>query len=122
MKEEVTPKINITQRALDQIKLVLENDYTLNENTLRLTIDGKGCNGFDYAIGFDKKTEEDFIIEFNGFDLAIDKFCSYYCQDGEIDYLLDIKNDVEGFLFSNLAEKKYRGKFFKDESKTPTFG
>ncbi len=120
MTNAINPlKIEVTQRALSQIKLILENDYTLTEKTLRISIDGKGCNGFDYAVGFDKKLDNDTSIQYNDFVIVLDPFAAHYCNQGELDYLFDIANDVEGFIFTNKNEKNYRGKFFKDESKAP---
>jgi iron-sulfur cluster insertion protein len=120
MMNAINPlQIEVTDRALAQIKLILENDYTLTDKTLRISIDGKGCNGFDYAIGFDKKFENDKVIDQGDFQIVLDPFASHYCNQGELDYLFDIANDVEGFIFTNKNEKNYRGKFFKDESKAP---
>ena len=51
----------------------------------------------------------------------IDPFTAYYCQSGEVDYILNIEKEVEGFHFENKNEKNHRGKFFKNEDKTPKF-
>ena len=53
------PKIQISKEALSQIKLIKENDYTVEGLHFRISIDGKGCNGFDYALGFHQKNDDD---------------------------------------------------------------
>lgn len=116
-------KIHISNKALEQIKLILDNDYTLGEQQLRLKVDGKGCNGFDYAIGFTEKEKDDLElpIEFTflSFKILLDPFTAFYCKEGTIDYIQDFANDTEGFTFENANEKKYRGKFFKNSNNVP---
>ena len=51
--------------------------------------------------------------------IHLDPLVSFYIKEGHIDYIFDHENQVDGFVFENKDEKKYRGKFFKDESKTP---
>jgi len=119
--EEV--KFIVTPEALKQLALITVNDYTLKDQVFRLKVDGKGCGGFDYALGFTPPTEGDLIYHqsFDNIDLAIyiDPFTAFYCKEGTLDYICDLENDQEGFIFTNDNETKYRGKFFKDESMVP---
>jgi Fe-S cluster assembly iron-binding protein IscA len=116
--------ITITTDAFNQIKLIQDNDYTIQDQVFRLKIDGKGCNGFDYALGFTEAHPDDLKYTFNQGDSAItfniDPFTAYYCKLGKVDYISNVKKMVEGFHFENLNEKDHRGKFFKNESKVPT--
>jgi len=115
--------IEITENAIRQICLIRENDYTLDNQVFRLKIDGKGCQGFDYAIGFADQHVDDLVLNVQKPDhqasLHLDPFTAYYCSEGTIDYIQDFEHDTEGFHFENKNEKQYRGKFFKNESKTP---
>ncbi len=120
------PKIQISKEALSQIKLIKENDYTVEGLHFRISIDGKGCNGFDYALGFHQKNDDDTVITMEDDQgrktnqlIHLDPLVSFYIKEGHIDYIFDHENQVDGFVFENKDEKKYRGKFFKDESKTP---
>ena len=116
-------KLEITEAAFRQAKLILENDFTLKNSKLRLSIDGKECHGFTYALGFTQPTDKDILIELNTdqgeIELLMDPFVAHYCYAGKIDYIFDPENDLEGFQFHNENEKKYRGKFFKKESMAP---
>lgn len=115
--------ITITPNAIEQISLIQENDYTIQDQVFRLQIDGKGCGGFDYALGFTQTHPDDLIYKVSSNDksltISIDPFTAFYCKSGVIDYIFDIEKKVEGFHFENLNEKDHRGKFFKNESKVP---
>lgn len=115
--------ISITEQALEQIILIIKNDFTVEGKVLRVTISGKECDGFNYDFGFDEKHSDDILEEFNykdtPFQLARDPFTAHYFQNGEIDYKLDLENNVDGFVVTNFDQGKFQGKFFKDESLTP---
>ena len=111
-------KIDLTAAAFEQIKLILENDYTLEGLNFRLKIDGKGCDGFTYATGFSEKVEDDIELEFehsgNSIKILLDSFALFYCKEGTLDFLLNVNESEDGFTFINNNEDKYHGKFFKD--------
>ncbi len=114
----------LTDHAARQIKLIQENDYTLENMVFRLKIGGKGCGGFTYETGFSEPLTDDIIItrefDFATITIHIDPFTHYYCHAGVLDYLFDPDNNDDGFLFKNYNEHKHEGKFFKDESLVPT--
>lgn len=116
-------KIDLSAAAFEQILLIAENDYTLEGLTFRLKIDGKGCDGFTYATGFSEKDAEDKELIYNHNDreiiILIDPFTAFYCEQGNLDYLLIAKEGEEGFTFTNSNEHNYHGKFFKDGHLTP---
>lgn len=116
-------KIQITDNAKAQLWLIQQNDYTIKDQVFRLKVDGKGCGGFDYALGFTKALSDDLVISFPHNEgelfLSIDPFTAFYCQSGTIDFVTDYENDIEGFRFKNENESKYRGKFFKNEELLP---
>jgi len=114
---------SVTNEALKQLALIIENDFTIKGQVFRLKVDGKGCGGFDYALGFTAPLEDDLIYRQKYQDqelfIHIDPFTAFYCKEGTLEYVCDIENDREGFGFINYNEEKYRGKFFKDESMVP---
>ena len=120
-----TMKITITDQAKEQIKLILQNDYTIEEKTLRLTIAGKECDGFTYNLGFNPKHPDDSIIDFKidddfSFQLVRDPLTTHYFNNGIIDFKLDAQNNSDGFIITNHDQENFKGKFFKDESLTPS--
>jgi Fe-S cluster assembly iron-binding protein IscA len=50
--------VTITQRAAEKIKelMAAENDPALT--ALRVAVEGGGCSGFQYALGFDAAADE----------------------------------------------------------------
>ncbi|MBC74444.1 MAG: hypothetical protein CME64_00355 [Halobacteriovoraceae bacterium] len=111
--------IQVSKAALEQIKLIKENDYTLNDEKFRLKIGGKGCDGFTYDTGFSTPLEDDVELEFGEVKVILDPFTAHYCKEGSLDFLLNPKTNEDGFVFINFNEEKYHGKFFKDESMAP---
>ena len=112
-------EIDLTNAAYQQIKLIRENDFTLDKQYFRLKIGGKGCDGFTYETGFSEKLDDDIVLIFNDLEILVDPFTFHYCKTGYLDFLLNPKNNEDGFVFINANEAQYHGKFFKDESMTP---
>ena len=52
------PSIEISLQAQNQLSLMIEHEFKAQDVGLRLSIDGKGCDGFTYAIGFTKPTND----------------------------------------------------------------
>ena len=117
--------LHFTDIAFMQIKLILEQDYTLEGHYFRIKIDGKGCDGFKYACGFTPREEGDVECHFTHPTLhqklfyLMDTFTDYYLKHGEVDYLLNTETYEEGFIITNFDEKKYYGKFFKNTEMVP---
>lgn len=113
-----TPRPSITDSATSQLLLMKENDWTLEGKDIRISISGKGCDGFDYAIGFDNRHNEDFVYQEKGLNFLFDPFCAFYAQNLEIDFKIDPEKNVDGFVIKSLDQKKHTGKFWRqDESK-----
>lgn len=114
-------KIIVTQSAFEQIQLMKENDFTLGEQEFRVQISGKGCDGFDYQMGFDKKKNDDKEIRAYNDQLIIlmDPFTEFYTSEATIDYVFDHVNNCDGFSITNHKQHEHKGKFFKDTSKLP---
>jgi iron-sulfur cluster insertion protein len=119
-------KIEITAAAFEQIRLITENDYTLDGLNFRLKIDGKGCDGFTYATGFSEVHSDDKKLIYQHKDheltIIIDPFTLFYCMEGELDFFIRTKENQDGFIFINANEDNYHGKFFKEGEMVPTIG
>jgi len=128
------PHLAFTSSALSQLKLILENDFTLAGKYFRLVISGKGCDGFTYSAGFTDLHEDDILVEAvlkNDLDLAkheeslskpidptgvfvaVDPFAAFYLYEVTVDYKLDLETNDEGFVVTNHHQKDYHGKFWK---------
>ncbi len=100
------PKVYFTNFAKEQLKLIVENDFTLKGKYLRILISGKGCDGFKYSVGFADLNDDNF-------EVIMDPFTAFYLQNTEVDYVLDLETGDEGFVVTNKDQKKYHGKFWK---------
>lgn len=124
-RDMVTPPvIMFTERALNQLKLIIENDFTLAGKYFRIIVSGKGCEGFTYAAGFTDLNEDDFQIRIANTEeeiyVVIDPFAAFYLQEASVDFIQDFEQDAEGFVIVNHSQSEFRGKFWRqDPSKTP---
>jgi len=121
------PEVTLSDQALNQLKLIIENDFTLKGKYLRLLISGKGCDGFNYSVGFTDWNQDDILIRPQNidphtfdFELIMDPFTAFYLQKCSVDYIEDFANNNEGFVVINKNQKQFSGKFWKkDEQKVP---
>ena len=78
----VPPLIMFTERALSQLKLIIQNDFTLAGKYFRIVVSGKGCEGFTYAAGFTDLQEDDFLIRIANSEedvfVIIDPFAGFF--------------------------------------------
>jgi iron-sulfur cluster insertion protein len=124
-REQVSaPRIEFTPRALEQIELIIKNDFTLKGRYFRILISGKGCDGFTYSTGFTEFHDEDFMVKIENkknldFSVLIDPFASFYLQETVVDFIQDYEKDLEGFVVENKNQNQFSGKFWR-ESPTDT--
>ena len=80
--------VTITERAAEKVKelLAAENDPSLT--ALRVAVEGGGCSGFQYALGFDSAAEDnDETWEYHGVRVIVDRFSLPYLQGSSVDYI-----------------------------------
>ena len=124
-KELVTPPlIMFTERALLQLKLIIDNDFTLAGKYFRIVISGKGCEGFTYAAGFTDLNDDDFQIRIANTHeeifVIVDPFAGFYFHEASVDFVQDFDQDAEGFVIVNHAQSEFKGKFWRSSpEKTP---
>ncbi|MFA5584091.1 MAG: hypothetical protein WDA09_07745 [Bacteriovoracaceae bacterium] len=111
-------QLEITQAARNQLLLMTEHDYTLQNQFFRIQIGGKECHGFTYQLGFTAKDQNDLEISLENLTLLIDPFTAYYTQHAKLDFQMNEEGE-DGFVLTNLNQSEHRGKFFKDLSKLP---
>jgi iron-sulfur cluster insertion protein len=111
------PVIMFTERALSQLKLIIDNDFTLAGKYFRIVVSGKGCEGFTYAAGFTDLNEDDFQVRIANTDEEIyvlaDPFAAFYLQEASVDFVQDFELDSEGFVIVNHAQGEFKGKFWR---------
>lgn len=91
--------VMLTERAARQIREIKEEEGLDDELYLRVAVEGGGCSGLSYKLGFDIKTDEDEIVESQGLEIVIDPKHMMYLEGIEIDYPDGL--DARGFTFDN---------------------
>src|SRR5437870_7775397 len=93
-----TPLLTVTERAATKIKELLAEEDDVS--VLRIAIQGGGCSGFQYGLGFDRgAVEGDHEFEANGVPVVIDPFSAPYLRGAEVDYVDSIQ--AAGFAINN---------------------
>ena len=79
--------VGFTESAANKVKALVEEEKNPNLK-LRVSVDGGGCSGFQYAFAFDEKTnDDDTVIEKNGATMLVDVTSMQYLNGSEVDYL-----------------------------------
>jgi len=90
--------VSLTETAAAKIKaLMAEEDEVA---VLRVAVQGGGCSGFEYALGFDSGAQEgDHQLSLHGVDVVVDPFSAPYLQGATIDFLNGLQES--GFKIDN---------------------
>jgi len=88
-----TPQIEITDSAAAKVADLIANEKGANPDqlSLRISISGGGCSGFQYHFTLDDaKTADDQIFEKNGIAVLIDSTSLGLLSNAIIDYTQDL--------------------------------
>jgi len=98
--EEPTTLIALTERAAAKIRELQADEPTGDAEVLRVAVQGGGCSGFEYALGFDRAVQEgDHVLEAFGVRVVVDPFSAPYLQGAQIDFLDGLQES--GFKIEN---------------------
>ncbi|KUG09564.1 HesB/IscA family protein [Solirubrum puertoriconensis] len=102
-----TAPITLTSRALEEVKNILREKNVPAEYGLRVGVQGGGCSGLSYLLGFDKAKEQDETFDVDGVKLIMDKKHAMYVLGMEVDFQDGL--NARGFTFSNPQAKSTCG-------------
>jgi iron-sulfur cluster assembly accessory protein len=92
--------VSLSERAAVKIKELMATEPPGEAEVLRVAIQGGGCSGFQYGLGFDTGSQEgDLELELHGVTIVVDPFSAPYLSGAEIDYLETIQE--AGFKIDN---------------------
>lgn len=93
------PTVKLTERAARQVRKI-KSDEELDEDLyLRVAVEGGGCSGLSYKLGFDYKSDDDKTFESEGIEIVIDTRHMMYLEGISIDYPDGL--NARGFIFDN---------------------
>ncbi len=95
---EVQP-VTLTEAAASKIKELLGENQNADEQALRVAVRGGGCSGFQYALAFDKRKDEDLVFERDGVNVVVDKTSMQFVFGSEVDYVDGLQG--AGFAVNN---------------------
>jgi iron-sulfur cluster assembly protein len=100
MASEQTQKmITVTPKAAEKIKEFMKEE-TENPEYLRVYVQGGGCSGLSYGMGFEKSPEEDdLVMEENGVKLLVDSYSVDHLKGANVDYIESLMGS--GFKINN---------------------
>jgi iron-sulfur cluster assembly protein len=80
--------VTVTENAARKIQELMADESEAEVSVLRIAIQGGGCSGFQYELGFDRGPQDgDNEIESNGVRVVIDPFSAPYLTGSEIDFV-----------------------------------
>ena len=90
--------VSLTPAAAAKISDLLAGEEDVS--VLRVAIEGGGCSGFQYGLGFDRGAQEgDHEFECEGVTVVVDPFSAPYLMGARVDYLETIQES--GFKIEN---------------------
>jgi iron-sulfur cluster assembly protein len=92
--------LSLTPLAAAKVKELLAEEPDGDTMVLRVAIQGGGCSGFQYGLGFDTGAAEgDHELELEGVPVVVDPYSAPYLQGATIDFLNTISES--GFKIDN---------------------
>ncbi|MEI5985602.1 MULTISPECIES: HesB/IscA family protein [Sphingobacterium] len=91
--------LTLTEGAVKELKKLIDQQEISEDFGLRVGVEGGGCSGMSYMLGFDQKKEGDSEYLVNGIRLFMNKAHGLYLAGMEIDFKSGL--DARGFTFNN---------------------
>jgi iron-sulfur cluster assembly accessory protein len=92
--------VTLTERAADKVRALMAQEPAGEAEVLRVAIQGGGCGGFEYALGFDRGAAEgDAESEFHGVRVVVDPASAEYLKGATVDFVESLQES--GFKIDN---------------------
>jgi iron-sulfur cluster assembly accessory protein len=78
--------INVTDKAVRQLHILLEAQPTKDRKGLRVQIAKGGCSGLQYEMSLDSQKAGDSIVEKEGVEFLVDAESADYLRGATLDY------------------------------------
>jgi iron-sulfur cluster insertion protein len=100
IEQTETTVVTLTARAAEKVRGLMAAEPAGEAEVLRIAIQGGGCSGFEYALGFDRGAQAgDHELQFHGVTVVVDPFSAPYLQGSSIDFLEGLQES--GFKIEN---------------------
>ncbi len=97
--ETALAPVTFTEGAVKELKKLKDQQELGEEFGLRVGVEGGGCSGMSYILGFDQKKEGDQEYIIDGINVLMHKAHGLYLAGMQIDFQDGL--NARGFTFSN---------------------
>lgn len=104
---ETAAPVSLTEGAKKEIKKLMSQQELGSDFGLRLGVEGGGCSGMSYVLGFDQIKEGDSEYEIEGIRVFMNKAHGLYLVGMQVDYQQGL--NARGFIFNNPNAEKTCG-------------
>jgi iron-sulfur cluster assembly accessory protein len=99
LAEDTTTLVSLTPGAAEKVKELMAEDPE-ESLVLRVAIQGGGCSGFQYGLGFDSAAvDDDVVTEQHGVTVVVDPHSAPYLKGAVVDFLSGLQES--GFKIEN---------------------
>ncbi len=99
LAEDTTTLVSLTPGAAEKVKELMAEDPE-GASVLRVAIQGGGCSGFQYGLGFDSgAVDDDVVLEQHGVTVVVDPHSAPYLKGATVDFLSGLAES--GFKIDN---------------------
>ena len=98
--------VQLTPNAMAEVKRLLAKQGKAGLG-FRVGVQGGGCSGLSYKLGFDEGRQGDHVQELEGVKVFVDPKSELYLSDTILDFSDDLQG--RGFKFLNPSAKKTCG-------------
>ncbi len=91
--------VHLTERASREVRRIQQAESLSESLRLRVAVEGGGCSGLSYKLGFDEPGAEDLRCVSQSLEIVVDPSHALYLDGIVIDYPDGL--EARGFVFSN---------------------
>ena len=118
LQERTESIVSLTPAAAEKIRGLIATETDVS--VLRVAIEGGGCSGFQYGLGFDRGAQEgDHEFECEGVTVVVDPFSAPYLSGARVDYLEGIQESGFKIENPNVSSACGCGHSFQVDEETP---
>ena len=103
MQSIAPPPLDITKEAYEQLNQIKRNAQIPEEHGLRVGVNGGGCAGISYILGFDSRKEDDQVFLYKEMYVYMNKAHGLHLLGMVIDW--KDSEEEKGFIFKSHGTK-----------------
>lgn len=97
--ESIEAPVSFTEGAVAELNKLVDQQEITSDFGLRVGVEGGGCSGMNYILGFDQKKDGDQEFLINGIKTFMHKAHGLYLAGMQIDFQDGL--NARGFTFNN---------------------